>query len=81
MRASRQQDALRSLNGGAVTECDLGSFVNSNDSWVTLANHRHCYKTKSNISSSFALDTMICNSCFVMGQLRCSGGRLRGRTL
>jgi hypothetical protein len=68
--ARRASSTVRSLNGGAVTECDLGSFVNSNDSRVTLANHRHCYKTKTNISSSFALDTMICNSCVVTGQHR-----------
>jgi hypothetical protein len=71
VRAARKDsNTVRPLYGSAVTEHDLGTFLNNSDGRVGLANHRHCYKTKTNISSSFTLDTMICTSCVVLGRHR-----------
>jgi hypothetical protein len=41
---------------------DLGTFVSTGDSRTFLANHRHCYTTKVNISTSFELDTLTCKT-------------------
>jgi hypothetical protein len=46
-----------------VSKHDLGSFIKDDDDRYMLANHRHCYSTKANISTSFEIDTMICNTC------------------
>jgi hypothetical protein len=46
------------LYGSVVRDSDLGSFTNVGDGRVSLANHRHCFQTKKNISSSFTLDTL-----------------------
>jgi hypothetical protein len=71
VRAARLvSNTVRPLYGSAVCESDLGSFVNNGDGRVVLANHRHCYQTKTNISSSFTLDTLICTSCNIKGKHR-----------
>jgi hypothetical protein len=40
------------------------------DGRVQLANHQHCFGTKTNISSSFELDTLVCNTCTLRGKHR-----------
>jgi hypothetical protein len=49
---------------------DLGSFVDYNDSRLAAANHRHCFSTKSNISTSFDMETFVCNTCTFRGKHR-----------
>jgi hypothetical protein len=70
VRAARKDMCtVRPLYGSEVlVNNDLGTFCNSNDIRVNLANHRHCYQTKANISTSFALDTLICNTCTFKGK-------------
>jgi hypothetical protein len=62
---------VRPLCGSEVLlKKDIGSFVNCNDGRVHLANHRHCYSTKSNICTSFDIDTWICGTCTRRGKHR-----------
>jgi hypothetical protein len=48
----------------------LGHFDDMSDGRVQLANHQHCFGTKTNISSSFELDTLVCNTCTLRGKHR-----------
>jgi hypothetical protein len=70
VRAARSAaDTVRPLCGSEVSfKNDLGSFDDPDDNRVQLANHRHCFSSKTNISTSFELDTMICNTCTHKGK-------------
>jgi hypothetical protein len=70
VRAARAEaGTVRPLTGSEVhIKNDLGSFLNNGDERVTLANHRHCFSTKTNLSTSFEIDTMICNTCTGKGK-------------
>jgi hypothetical protein len=72
VRAARSDSStVRPLYGSEVYLInDLGTFVSTGDNRTFLANHRHCYTTKANISTSFELDTMACNTCTFRGKHR-----------
>jgi hypothetical protein len=66
IRAARQsQQAVRILNGCAAgPEMQVGSFLeNDTAEQISTANYRHTYSKKQNISTSFNLDTLVCNTC------------------
>jgi hypothetical protein len=45
-------------------------WATESDDRYLAANHRHCFRTKPNISTSFEIDTMICNMCTFRGRHR-----------
>jgi hypothetical protein len=46
----------------------VGTFIVANDSRIFRANHQHCYGKKANISASFNLTNMTCNTCTFRGE-------------
>jgi hypothetical protein len=61
--ARRDLSTVRPLLGSEVpTSHALGSFIDYNDGSLAAANHRHCFSTKSNISTSFDMESFICNN-------------------
>jgi hypothetical protein len=64
-------NTVRPLRGSKVLlKSNIGSFDNEEDDRVKLANHRHCYSTRRNISTSFDTENMICNTCTGRGKHR-----------
>jgi hypothetical protein len=69
VRAARLDiDTVRPLVGSEVQNLNkLGSFINDSDDRYRLANHRHCFNSKKNISTSFEIESFTCNTCTERG--------------
>jgi hypothetical protein len=67
---------LGSLRGCVVVNDNpCGTFSVANNNRVFAANHQHCYGKKANITASFNLETMTCNTCTFRGSIGFSKGR------
>jgi hypothetical protein len=56
--------AVRTLCGSAAPEYfEMGSFEHNTGFTAVTPNYRHCYRSKFNISTSFQLDSLKCNTC------------------
>jgi hypothetical protein len=58
----------------------MGSFEHNTGYTAVTPNYRHCYRSKFNISTSFQLDSLKCNTCMsgehmVIGREVVGGGR------
>jgi len=71
--------AVRHLNGGsAIPFRPVGSFTNDNDARIKFANTISDASSSRNISSSFSLETFICNTCTVRGEHKVLGKKVEG---
>jgi hypothetical protein len=63
--------AVRHLNGGsAIPFQPIGSFANDQDARIHLANTISDANSSRNISSSFNLESFVCNTCTTRGSTR-----------
>jgi hypothetical protein len=61
--------AVRHLNGGsAIPFKPIGSFDNDRDARIKLSNTISVASSSRNISSSFNLETFVCNTCTTRGE-------------
>jgi len=71
--------AVRHLNGGsAIPYKPIGSFANDRDARIRLANTISDASSSRNISSSFNLETFICNTCTTRGEHTVLGKKVDG---
>jgi hypothetical protein len=77
--AKNSERPVRTLCGSAGT-CNVGSFENVMGLTSATPNYRFCCKNKLNISTSFQLDKLMCNTCIggdhvVLGREVEAGGK------
>jgi hypothetical protein len=71
--------AVRHLNGGsAIPFQPIGSFANDQDARIRLANTISDATSSRNISSSFNLESFICNTCTTRGEHKVLGKKSEG---
>ena len=67
IRASRKSNAaITTLDGRAVQQLHTGSFDSANDGRLEKTNMRYSYDNTQNISASFNMDSLSCNTCLEM---------------
>ena len=67
IRASRKSNAaITTLGGRTVQQLDTGSFDSASDGRLEKTNMRYSYDTMQNISASFNMDSLSCNTCLEM---------------
>jgi hypothetical protein len=71
---------VRHLNGGAAIPFKpIGSFANNADARIRLANTISDATSLRNISSSFSIENVVCNTCTVRGEHQVLGKKSEGR--